>query len=257
VKRRLTVGAALAAGALATLPAAAPAATQTVFAQDSGGQLVWNPAALSIRIGDTVEWSMAQATGTHDLWVVPPGVDVHDTANQEAYPVKFPGDAPYSRRFETAGDWFYYCSLHGGREPGGMNGTIAVAGSGTGPSGGAPGRPVSNAPAPALNDWTAPATLEEGDNTAPLLTAVAVKRAGRGARVSFTVSEPGSVSIRLARKGRTVKAKRVRVAAAGTQTVLVRAAKRLKAGRYAVRVRAADAAANESRPARLELTIKR
>jgi plastocyanin len=257
VKRQLTVGAALAAGALATLPATAPAATQTVFAQDSGGQLIWNPSALSIRLGDTVEWSMAQATGTHDLWVVPPGVDPHDTANQESYPVKFPGDAPYSRKFEASGDWFYYCSLHGGREPGGMNGTIAVAAPGTNPSGGAPGRPVSNAPAPALNDWTALSALEEGDNTAPQLTAVAVRRAGKGARVSFTVSEPGSVTIRLARKGRTVRSKRVRVAAAGTRTVLVRDAKRLKAGRYVVRVHAADAADNESRPARLQLTIKR
>ncbi len=105
--------------------------------------------------------------------------------------------------------------------------------------------PNDGAITPAAFDGGAitPAAFEIGglDAVKPALRGVSARKSRRWVRVSFRVSEQSVVSVRFVRRGRTVKTKKATAARRGSVTV-----RRLKPGRYAVRVQATDVAGNRS-----------
>ena len=91
-----------------------------------------------------------------------------------------------------------------------------------------------------------------GDQTAPVLTKLRAKRAGRGLAVRFTLSEPAAVTL-VVKRGKRRIAKVTRAAAAGANTLTLR--KRLRRGRYRVIARAVDVAGNVAPPVTLKLAL--
>lgn len=252
--------------ALAGAPAAAEAALWNVDALDGPQGNLWDPTQVNATAGDTVQWSWGRAGTIHNVLVVPPGVPP-ERDDLHAYIGDSTLGPPVGYAVAEPGEYLYYCSLHGGLAPGGMNGRIAVVPPGNGPGGpgnpGNPGNPgtpgTPGAPGGGgggsgsggaggaagqgvwLNPSVAPGPFEEGDSQRPALTGVRAA-AGRGRlRLRFQVSEPGSVTVRVLRGRKRVKTARF-AARAGANAVTVR----MRAGRYGVQVRASDRTGLES-----------
>jgi hypothetical protein len=105
---------------------------------------------------------------------------------------------------------------------------------------------------PFVNDSGAPGLFESGeyDATKPTLSRVAVRRAGKGARIRFSVSERARVVARFSRAGKVRKA--ATVSAAGDGVIR----KSLDPGRYRVVLRAQDMAGKASVKLVRHLTIR-
>ncbi|HEU5162950.1 MAG TPA: plastocyanin/azurin family copper-binding protein, partial [Thermoanaerobaculia bacterium] len=80
------------------------------------GDNFFNPALLTIDVGDTVTWNN---TGS-----MPHNVRADDNSFRSGNPTS--SDWSYSRTFNTAGDFRYYCELHGATGGIGMAGMIRV-----------------------------------------------------------------------------------------------------------------------------------
>jgi len=229
----------------AVVPATASAAvTRAVQAYDTPSfRTVWWPNALPAQVGDTVQWRFTQPgnprAATHDLWLVPPG----GTATQLGASYLGPtAQATVSQ----AGTYQFYCSIHGGLAPGGMNGTITVTTTDPGPPVD-PGKPWETGEEPPdpnalINDTLAPTVFEEGDNTPPTLDLVKASPTDKGAKAKVTVAEMVTVTLRL-KHGKKVVATESYQVNAGTQTLKVNLPKRLQdtAARYRLQVWATDA----------------
>lgn len=231
--------------ALVVAPASADAAvTRFVQAYDTPTfKTVWWPATLSAQTGDTVTWRLTQPgnanAAVHDVWLVPPG---------STTPARLGAswETPTaSAAVDTAGAYQFYCSIHGGLTPGGMNGVITVGAADPGPPVD-PGKPWETGEEPpdpnALpNDTTAPTVFEEGDNTPPTLALRKATPTAKGAKARIEVAEPVTVTLRLKKGKKVVAGKRVTVAA-GTTNVAIALPKRLRdtAARYRLQVWATD-----------------
>jgi plastocyanin len=231
VTRRIAAAAAFAALAF---PSAA-LADATIQAVDGtapdGSDNRWAPNVVDIEVGQTVTWSFAGTTLVHNVR----GVNFDLRSGPAG------GGPPATYTFTTVGTYEFFCELHA--QP--MRGTVRV---GNPPP--PPPPPLSEQPFP--NDAAAPATLELLDETAPTLSAVRVRRAPRGARVRFRLSEAGRVTIKLKRGNRVVKTSRAR-ARAGGNTVTVRG---VRPGRYRVEIAARDLAGNQARSRRARITVR-
>jgi plastocyanin len=245
--RRPLLIAAAAAGSLA-LPAAASAATVGIQGLDDGGLTRFSPADAKAAPGDSATWSFPTAAAPHNVFVVPPGVDPANTAAHESLGIALPGGGTkFSRTLDKAGIYLYYCSFHGGLAPGGMSGRVVV-GAVTAPP------PLPTGPAPRPNTTVFSGPFEEGDVTPPALTKVGVLAAGRTLRVRYVLSEPGTVTVRLARGRRVIRTAVFKDRGAGVGTAAV---KRIGPGRYTVRVSATDAAGLGSRVVRRKVAVRR
>jgi plastocyanin len=231
VRRRFT----LLLGSAVALVAAAPAAAADVevLGRDA---LVWDPPHVKINVGETVRWTF-QPGQFHDLAATSP-----NWAGFQSPPGKPAPPAEYT--FAAQGTYSFVCQLH----PKTMLGTVTV---GNPPP--PPLPPLSEQPFD--NDGGALGALETGgrDRTAPKLRAMRVRRVGGGARLSFRVSERSRVTVRFTRGGRVFKT--VRVNASGRYRGTIRDAKRLRAGRYRVELRAVDIAGNRSAVRRARVTL--
>lgn len=231
--------------ALAIAPATADAAvTRFVQAYDTPTfKTVWWPSSLSAQTGDTVTWRLTQPGNTnaavHDVWLVPPGstTPARLGASWET--------ATASAVVDTAGAYQFYCSIHGGLTPGGMNGVINVGAADPGAPVD-PGKPWETGEEPpdpnALpNDTKAPTVFEEGDNIAPTLTLLKATPTEKGARARVEVAEPVTVTVRL-KKGKKVVATKQAAVEPGKVNVSVALPKRLRdtAARYRLQVWATD-----------------
>lgn len=78
----------------------------------------WDPAEVSISVGDTVDWSWTGAAGGHNV------VGIEDTAMNSGDAVE---TGTYSYTFAEAGTFTYYCTIHGTADGNGMVGTVTVA----------------------------------------------------------------------------------------------------------------------------------
>jgi plastocyanin len=235
----------------ALAPAAAHAATRAVQAYDTPSfKTVWWPNTLAAQTGDTVQWRFTQPgnpnASTHDVWLVPPG---GGPATQLGASYLGPTAQAVVAQ---AGTYQFYCSIHGGLNPGGMNGTITVGAADPGPPVD-PGHPWETGEEPpdpnALpNDTTAPTVFEEGDNTPPTLDLRSVKVTDKGVKAKVEVAELVTVTLRLKHGKKTVATKRVQVNA-GTDTLAINLPKRLqdRRGRYRLQVWATDAVDLDSR----------
>ena len=95
---------------------------------------------------------------------------------------------------DTAGAYQFYCSIHGGLTPGGMNGVVNVGTADPGPPVD-PGKPWETGEEPPdpnalVNDTTAPTVFEEGDNIPPTLELLKATPTEKGARARVEVEEP-------------------------------------------------------------------
>lgn len=120
----------------------------------------------------------------------------------------------------------------------------------TAPGGLAPPPPSGGTPAPQPRDdhtsTPAPGTHAGNDTVKPRIARLRLKRLRRGARLRFRLSESATVTIRVTRRGRHRAVERRRVqASAGTRRITV-GDRRMKRGRYTVRLRARDAMGNRS-----------
>ena len=84
------------------------AATKSVQALSS---LMFSPASVNVAVGDTVSWS---------------GLSYPHTVTWEDGSLGSSGGDTYSRTFDTAGTFKYYCSIHGGPNGVGMAGVVVV-----------------------------------------------------------------------------------------------------------------------------------
>ena len=219
------------------------------------------PAVVDVDTGDTVVWEFSGANGTaHNVKA--------DTGPPEdptwaAFVTEFKTEGEVSRFFGQPGTYTFLCQAHPG-----MAGILEVTGEPVDPEPTVSPSPSpspslspspSATPAPAPDDHTstpAPTASASADKGAPALSGVKVKRLRRGARVTFALSEPATVTLRFEKKsGKVVRTISLQ-ARPGKRTVRVRSA-RLKRGRYTVELQARDAAGNRSAPLRTALRIRR
>jgi plastocyanin len=247
----------LAALFAAVLAPAASAATRPIQATDAGGRSYWFKNAVAAQQGDTIEWRLRQpgndAAASHDVWIIPPG-GVDAAAKQLAQAGRDDGATAVVDR---PGVYRFYCSVHDGLSPNGMNGTITVTADDPGPVED-PGQPwvtpdTSAAPGPAaaFNTSVAPPAFELGDTTPPTVRVLSVSGRRRGARVRVRATESGSVIVRLLLGSKVVASRRAAVKARRASFVSIKAAARvhLRTRRARVQVVATDAAELESAPA--------
>jgi plastocyanin len=220
--------------ALAVVPALA--ADQTVNVQGTS----FVPATVTIAPGEKV--TVKKSGGLHDLYWT-------DDAPGHPSTPKGSGDpAPWEteRTFPAAGDYVFYCSVHGSAA-GGMRGVVRVrapetGGGGTTTSDQPPptGTTTSEQPPPG---GTTTDQAPAADSAAPRVLTASATATRRGVRVRLTLDERATVTARLFRGRRLLV----------LRTVLVRPklsfflARRLRRGPYSVRLRLEDVAGNVAR----------
>jgi plastocyanin len=225
VRRLLLVPAALAGFAVAVVPAVGQSDAPTVHATTDN---TFKEATIAVKPGTTVHW--VNDGGFHN-------VHFEDGFNQPPSSSPPPAwGAGVDRKFDHAGEFKYVCDAHASV---GMKGTVYVNDAAT---------------VPATATQTQPTTPAGRDTTAPRLRATA-RRATRAGGLALRVrlDEAATVTARASGPGgrRTVKRK----LAAGTRTlVLVR---RPRPGRYALTLRAVDAAGNAARAVHITVTVRR
>jgi plastocyanin len=187
--------------ALVLLPATAHAAvTRAIQSVSTPTSLYWYPKTVPAQQGDTIEWRMTEPgnpnAATHDVWLIKPGADPSTAVQLGA---TYLGDGTAHQLVDQVGTYTFYCSIHGGLAPGGMNGTVNVGTTDPGPPVD-PGQPWNNPGGGGddgdslPNPTQAPTIFEEGDNTPPTLTLVGMITAKR----SLTLAVDNTDGIELA-----------------------------------------------------------
>jgi plastocyanin len=252
------VRATILAGALSLLAApAAHAATRPIQATDAGGRSYWTKNAVAAQLGDTIEWRLRQpgnpVAAQHDVWLIKPG-QPDEQATQLAQ--AGPSDGA-TAVVDQPGVYRFYCSVHDGLSPNGMNGTITVTAEDPGPVED-PGQPwlvpdssVAAGPAAVFNTSVAPPAFELGDTTPPSVRVLSVAGVRRGARVRVRASEAGRVTVRLRLGAKVVATRRAKLRKRNEALVSVKAPAHvhLTTRRARVQVVAEDAAQLASAPA--------
>jgi plastocyanin len=240
VRRSPTVAVALAAAATFASPALA--ADEIIRGTDA---LVWDKPNVAIAPGESVTWTFDGTAQAHHVAANgPAGVDPKwDTFSS---PLGVPAPQA-SFTFNVEGTFNFYCSVHKDT----MVGTVTVSKS---PVPTPTPTPVPLSAQPFVNDTAAapaPETSVALDTAKPALSALSARRVSKGVRVRFKVSEESVVNVAVRRGGRKVKS--VDVAGSGSRSVIVRG---LRAGRYVVRLRATDLAANRAKLRTLRITVR-
>jgi plastocyanin len=230
VRRRFAVllGAGLALGAAAP----ASAAEVNVVGLDS---LVFDKPTVNIAVGDKVTWTF-EPNQPHNVVATSPNWNIATSATKPA--------PPTSWDFAAEGVYTYVCEIHSTT----MTGQVVV-GSPPPP----PPPPLSEQPFRNDSAITTGAYEVGGvDTTRPSLRGVAVKKGGaKRVRIGFRVSEQSVVTVKLTRRGKTVKTKRANASRRGTVTFAG-----LKAGRYRIRLSARDVAGNASSVRTARVTLR-
>jgi plastocyanin len=267
IRRTLLAGALLAGLALGPAAASQAATTRAVQAFDTPTfRTIWVPSSLPAQVGDTIEWRFTQPgnpnASTHDVWLIAPN-------SSQAQQLGASYFGPTARaEVTTPGTYTFYCSIHGGLAPGGMNGIVNVGSVDPGPAVD-PGTPWTDpnwedpdypgeGPAALVNDTLAPTIFEEGDTTAPTLDLLRVQEDGATAKVRADISEAGTVTLRL-KQGRKVVATSITEANAGRVNVAVKLPRRLRddVRRYRLEVWTTDAAEIDSDVQRVVVRLGR
>ncbi len=213
----------------------------------------WAPAEVEVKTGETVTWNFDGSTADHNV----KGEEGPD--EDTLWPTRdsgFKRAGTYTYTFNVAGDYKFLCTAHPG-----MEGTVKVSGAPVAPTPvptedapvtPQPGQPGA-APTPDTRRTPAPQGTARADATAPTVSKLSLKAVKRGARVSFALSEPASVTIRAKKGKRTVNTVRL-AARQGARAVTLR---RLARGRYSVEVEARDARGNKAPLQRKTVRVKR
>jgi plastocyanin len=197
----------------------------------------FTPASVQVQPGDTVRWTFAgpdlnhtttSDSGQAESWESDPG-EATFTVNHS------PGDQ-FSHTFNTAGTYGYFCRVHTY-----MRGTVRVGASSPPPPGGGGAPPPSGGGAPPPS----------GDTTAPVAGAPRVSVSRR--RVTFTLDEAAQVEARL----RGPRTRRTLELAGRAGTNVLKLPKRMRPGRYSLRIKATDAAGNASTRPTIKFRVPR
>jgi hypothetical protein len=193
---------------------------------------------------------------THDVWLIKPGADPSTAVQLGA---TYLGDGTAHALVDQVGTYTFYCSIHGGLTPGGMNGTITVGTTDPGPPVD-PGQPWTTDPGGGDdgNAWpnptTAPTVFEEGDNTPPTLTLVSSSLKKRTLKLVVDNTDGIQIGYSINRRKKVVESS-VQSAVPGQNTVKVEIP--AKTGDYTVYVWAVDDVDLESDPIRVDVTSSR
>ena len=229
------------------------------------GDTTWDKTALAIETGDTVTWDFAGAPGvTHNVQKAtdePPTAD----PNWETFKTEYASSGREGFTFTKPGTYRFVCGAHSAT----MFGTVEVTGEPVEPTATATQtveptitpRPTTTAtPVPTARPGdtiTTPAPTGSAllDKTAPALSKLKLKAVSRGARVSFSLSEPAAVTIRAKRGKSTLRTVRLS-ARAGTRSVTVRGSKLVR-GSYSFEIEARDARGNRAPVQRKNVKVTR
>ncbi len=210
----------------AFLAAPAWAATEDVTV----GNNFFSPADVTVTQGDRVTWTFQGQN--HSVTSDSGSAEEFDSDPGNPFPVH-PSGSKFSHDFKTPGSFSYHCKVHSS-----MTGTVKV-------------NPAGGGPPP--------------DTMAPAVSQVKVK-AGRTCKgrkhckkrptkISFQLSEAARVRITFKRsKGKQPKPY-VRHRPAGKTTVKL-SPKRLRRGRYKMKLVATDAAGNAAKPVRRKFRVR-
>jgi plastocyanin len=242
--RRLAFPAAGLCGlALAVVPALAANETITT------GSSRFTPSSVTVAPGDTVTIHNG-SQGNHDLYWDDnaPG---HPGASKGS--VGDSTDWSTQRTFSAADDgksFGFYCSIH---KDFGMVGTVKVSSapppSGT-TTGGGGGTTTSTTPPPTQTTpppggtTTSTTPLPPADTAAPRPTSIRRSATRKGVVVRLTLDEPATITLRLLRGPRRVARKTFEVDDSGA--VRLKLKRKLKPGRYTIKLALEDAAGNRS-----------
>jgi plastocyanin len=242
---RKGVFAAIALTGALSLAGPAYADDQTITADDD---IVFVPDEVRIDPGDSVTWTFANQFTPHNVAAKADSPDTWST-----------GDGPVSTNHATVGPiefpdegtYTFECQLHSG-----MDGTVIVGdGVGDPPDDPPDDDPPSSPPPTGGTHPTTPAPSPSADEVKPTVKRVKLKALKRAVRVRFRLSEPATVTVRVKRGRKVIKAKRVQ-AGVGMHSVTVRS-KKLKKGRYTIEILARDASGNRSRLATKRLSVRK
>ncbi|MEA2398896.1 MAG: hypothetical protein QOK25_2452 [Thermoleophilaceae bacterium] len=237
--RRLALITGLAVGVLAGPGTAALAVDQTVTA--SGGDLDANfsPTTVTITAGETVHWH--NHDGTHNVLLDNGSFKGGGDPITHA-PTDTRWDAQF--KFDTPGTFRFYCENHGDKNGVGMSGKVIV-------------QPVGG-------DVTPPAVSGLSAKPSKFCNKKTTKCKKPGTQVKFTLSEPAGVTadVTSTTKGAAPVIVFQTQGKAGKNSVKFpgkakATGKRLKAGRYSLRLIATDASSNRSPPVTTSITIKK
>lgn len=230
----------------------AGAAEQAAPASVSVTSTAYTPPSVSVNTGEKVTWTINDEL-PHNVEGVT-GPDPGWSAAAYKSPIVNNGVAEYT--FTQPGTYTYHCTVH----PMQMTGTVAVTGAPVTPTptppGGTPTPGPTTTPAPTTQPPAAPPTAPAPgattpapgsaarDRTAPAISGLRLKAVRRRARITLTLSETASVTVRVKRRksGKVVRTARLQVRA-GKRTLAVRGGP-LKRGRYIVELRARDSGGN-------------
>jgi plastocyanin len=254
----LAVGAVV--GGVSVAAAAEPRADVTIKATGTA----WDKPAVAVNTGDTVTWDVDGGDGQVHNAVGKEGPDP-EWNDRVIVPISSHGTGSFT--FTQPGTYDYVCQVHAA-----MTGTVTVTGApvtptatptatetatatptatatatATATSTATPQPTVSATPVPSGSDLTTPAPSgrARADVTAPVVSKLKLKAVAHGARVSFSLSEPSTVTIRFKRGSRTVRTVKL-AARAGSRSVTVRSSRLVRA-RYTVQVQARDARGNQAK----------
>jgi plastocyanin len=242
--------------------AAGNAAEHTLTAGLNSGP--WSPSNnITIQTGDSVKWTFLPGSFHNvetDRRPGHPGVDWSLPGDDpQIDPV--PNHLDVTHAFTEKGVYAFICEAHLGS----MDGTITVQDEPVDPTPDPdPDPPPAATPTPTPTPTPqpsggghveTPAPTGGGDTVKPTVRNVSLTVKGRAVRVRFRLSERATVTVRIKRRSRVLKAASVQ-AAAGTRTVTLRS-NRLTKGRYTVEIRARDAYGNRSSLATKRLLVRR
>jgi plastocyanin len=222
-------------------------------------RLYWYPNQLPAQQGDTIEWRMTEPgnpnAATHDVWLIKPGADPSTAVQLGA---TYLGDGTAHALVDQAGTYTFYCSIHGGLAPGGMNGTITVGTTDPGPPVD-PGQPWTTDPGGGDdgNAWpnptTAPTVFEEGDNTPPTLEQISAVTSKHALKLVLENTDGIQIAYTVKRRRKLVDSG-VQSAVPGRNLLTVQIPQR--AGDYTVTVWSIDDVDLESNPLRFVVTSR-
>jgi plastocyanin len=252
------LGAALAAAVL--LPASAHAAvTRAIQSVSTPTRLYWYPNQVPAQQGDSIQWRMTEPgnpnAATHDVWLIKPGADPSTAVQLGA---TYLGDGTAHALVDQVGTYTFYCSIHGGLAPGGMNGTITVATSDPGPPVD-PGQPWNNPDGGGddgnawANPTSAPTVFEEGDNTPPSLQQVSAVTSKHALKLVLENTDGIQIAYTVKRRHKLIDSG-IQSAVPGRNTLTVKLPK--KAGDYTVTVWSIDDVDLESEPIKFVITSR-
>ena len=249
-------------GGVGVAGAAQQAAEEPVAVQSSN---TFDPTPVEVATGDTVVWDWAPAAGiAHNVRGTAGAPEDPNWVNSNS---GFLTSGQYRYTFTQPGTYAYVCDAHAG-----MTGSVEVEGEPVEPTPTpsptvaptvtppAPTPGPSGSPPPPAHDPTRtppPSGTAGADRTAPAVTALRAVTARRGAKLTFKLNEPATVTLRFSKRGSRKVARTVRLQARpGTRTVSGRGAG-LRRGRYSVAVQARDASGNTTAALRTQLRVKR